>query len=257
MTEDSRGMLQRMIERTLAAYLAQVEKQYGGVAVGQRHLAAALQGFLTSPYLSKFVDEAYDKLMDMAAEELLRNERSDPFHRLMVHPLTEVLDDGRLSRDILPNYFSFIHLVLGDAEEELSARCTDICADLRKGADGSFSWDRFYADPRAKSILWAVLVRVAECFRRFDVRRDWFITLMQNRLQAVSLASNAFLPRTHGDNPRPFGLEEFKILFAALFAPVRRLTSAEHAIFREEFNAAPDQIFGRLFVQLTALGAPS
>jgi hypothetical protein len=253
MNNDTRTMLQRTVERTLAAYLAQVEKQYAGVAVGHHQLTTAMQAFLASTSLNGLLDGSYSQLMEMAADELLRHERADPFHRLMVHPLTEAFDADRLSRDILTNYFSFIHLVLGDAEADLTTRCAEVCADLRQAK--YFSWDEFYADLRAKCILWAVLGRIAESFRRFDARREWFISLMQNRFQAVSLAPNAFLPKPHSDQPHPFGAEQFNILFGDLFGPLRNLSPKETAAFRREFNAAPDQVFGPLFAHLTAQGA--
>jgi hypothetical protein len=255
MTDDSRTSLRRLAERVLDDYVAHICRQSGDGAVGRRQLAAAQQSFLASPGFAAFLDQAHGQLMDLAADEVLRNERTDAFHRLMAHPLTDAFDCGALSRDILPNYFSFIRLVLGDAQEDMSELCRRICNDLQAPGNPRFTWDAFYADARAKRVLWAALVRIAESFRRFDVRRDWFIAFMQNRPQAVSLAPNAFLPRHSSEDPKPFGAEEFNTLFGDLFGPLRRLPPADLAVFRQDFGGAPEQVLGRLFAALTAIGA--
>jgi len=174
-----------------------------------------------------------------------------------VHPLSAAFQDGLLSRDILPNYFSFIHLVMGDQMTALAARCIEICAELQREQATGHAWDAFYDDPRAEQVMWTVLVRISESFRRFDARRDWFIGLMQYTPQAVSIANNAFLPlhphAGHGapDKPRPpFALAEFNILFAALFAPLRQLSAIQQRRFEHDFGVPAERVFGPLLSHL-------
>ncbi|MDR3439247.1 hypothetical protein [Telmatospirillum sp.] len=257
MSANGRAALRQMVESLLFKYLRQVEDQSRGGPLDSRQLHQSAQAFLASPQLGRILADAHRDLLDAAEKELVRQKRGDPFYRLLTHPLTEPLNDGRLSRDMLVNYFSFLHLVLGDARDVLARRCAELLAEHRDPDPLAFSWDSFYNDPDAKLVLWAVLIRIAESFRRFDARREWFIGLMQNRPQAVSIASNAFLPRHSGtavDDPSSFGVTEFNVMFSCLFGGLRRLSPTDLAAFEKDFGTTPERAFAHLF---TALDEPA
>jgi hypothetical protein len=241
--------------RILGDFLRMVDERHRDSPVQASQLRALQQTYLASAQFAAVLHQAHSRLLDAAAHELLRQKRSDPFHRLLVHPFTEVLEDGRLSRDLLVNYFSLLHLVLGDARDRLSDQCSAILDELRDPDALAFSWDSFYQDSRAKQVLWQVLVRIAESFRRFELRREWFIGLMQNRPQAVSLGTSAFLPRHMSEPSQQFGVAEFNLMFGRLYAPLRDLSGAEAAAFERQFGASPEQLLGSFFAELEASGA--
>lgn len=218
-------------------------------------LSKHLHAYKGSPEFNNFLDRACKQLVDAAQQEAVRQKREDPFQRLVTHPMTEAFEAGELSREILPNYFSFLHLVLGDTRDTLTARCVTILRQLKEKEGLNFTWDLFYEDPRAKEVLWSVLVRVAESFRRFDARRDWFIALMQNRPQAISLGPNAFKPKPPSEESHPFGLREFAIMFNCLFQPLRKPTVAEAVLFERVCGARPEKLLGPIFAQLEAAAA--
>ena len=205
--------------------------------------------------MSQLLSQSHQRLLEAAEMELIRQRRGDPFQRLLAHPLSGLFAEGRLSRDVLVNYFSFLHLVLGDARDALTERCVAVVAELKEPDALDFSWDIFYDEPRSKIILWTVLARIAESFRRFDARRDWFIALMQHRSQAISLGPNAFVPRHPSDDPQAFGDEQFKLMFAALFGPLRDLSRQDSLAFERHFAVAPERLFGPLLNELDAAGA--
>lgn len=242
---------EQLLDRFVAATVGNA--QGGTLSTGQLHAAA--QTFKASPQFTLLIRQARDALSEALARELMREKNEDPFQRLLAHPMTEAFESGRLSRDILPNYFSFLHLVLGDTREALTATCTGILQELKKSAGASFTWDRFYDDGRAKQALWSVLVRIAETFRRFDARRDWFLSLMQNRPQAVSLGPNAFVPRPAADEPKPFGIDQFNVMFGCLFGPLRDLPPQDALSFRRNFGAPPEQLLAAFFTCLEESGA--
>ena len=252
MSAEGRAEMRRIAERMFADYLQLIEERHSTVATVPQ-LRAALDAYLGSPGFKVVLSKAHGRLLEAAALELLRQKRREPFPRLVVHPLAVAFSDERLSRDLLPGYFSFLHLVLGDAQDKMAAQCLDILSELRDHDPLGFSWDHFYEDPRAKLILWSVLARIAETFRRFDARRDWFIGLMQNRPHSVSLGPHAFqpLPRSDGET-KAFGAEEFAILFDVLFSPLRDLRPADLAAFQRSFGGAPEDVFGHLFANLAA-----
>lgn len=257
MTDWGRDDLRHFVGHVLDAFVAALDQKHGGkvVTVNElREVARALEG---STALDASIDATYRRVKDAAAHELVRNRRREPFKRLMCHPLTAALESGAIDRDILPSYFNFLHLVLGDETEALSRLCVTICKDERH--EDGVDWDAFYADERAKYVLWTALHRIAASFRRFDARREWFIGLMQNKQTALSLGSNAFVPLPAGEEPKephPFGAEEFKITFAAMFGPLRRLSIEDEAHFVEAIGEKPESAFGEMWANLERIGAP-
>jgi hypothetical protein len=101
-------------------------------------------------------------------------------------------------------------------------------------------------------VLWTVLVRIAETFKRFDPRRDWFIGLMQNTPHAVSLGSHVFIPKPrHEEDDQPhFGVAEFNLLFGALFRPLMRLEPRDDAAFTQLTGIPPVRLVQPLVEKL-------
>lgn len=256
MSSAGRAEMHRIVDRLLADFLRFVAERHQGASVDGEQLRQSARAYAVSPQLNQLLSDAHARLMGAAELELIWQRRGDPFQRLLAHPFSDHFVDGRLSRDMLSNYFSFLHLVLGDARDLLTEQCMTILSELKTPDALAFSWDSFYEDPRAKLILWTVLARIADSFRRFDARRDWFIGLMQHRSQAISIASNAFVPRLATEDPRGFGVEEFKIMFGALFGPLRNLSRADALAFERHFKATPEHIFGAILNELEAVGAP-
>lgn len=247
--------IRRIAEKLLSDYARFLDTRHRGQPLSAGLLGQAAREFLTSPDFTGQLPFIHQRLLDAAEEELLRRKRRDPFLRLMTHPMSRIFEEEQLSREILVNYFSFLHLVLGDMRDTLGRRSQEILEDLQKSDPLDFSWDNFYGDSRAKQVFWVVIVRIAESFRRFDARRDWFIGLMQNHPQAVSLGPNVFLPRQTPEEAPPFGKDEFNLMFGALFAPMRELSPGERLAFQRDFGAGVDQVLGTIFAELEASGA--
>jgi hypothetical protein len=255
MSASGRAEIRRVVDRLLDDFLRLVAERHHGAPVDGAQLQQAVHAFSGSPQLNLLLSEAHNRLLVAAEGELLRQKRGDPFQRLLAHPLAEHFSQERLSRDILYNYFAFLHLVLGDMRDAMTERCAKIVAELKGTDELDFSWDEFYDDPRSKLILWSVLARIAESFKRFDVRRDWFIGLMQHRSQSISIGPNAFVPRLPSEEQPVFGTTEFNMMFAALFGPLRDLAATDSLAFERHFGTSPAQLFGPLLRQLEESGA--
>ena len=241
MTHQGREELQKFAQTILGAFM---------VSIRREDLAEEAKAFLASDRCTELTNQFLGALVHAVAAEMTQERRGDSFHRLMVHPLTELLESEALSRTLLPNYFNFLHLVLGDQQDVLAGQCAEILAELRQ--DPHFTWDFFYDDPRAKAVLWGVLMRIAETFKRFEPRRDWFISLMQNRMHAVSIAPNAFVPLAHQeeDNKVTFGKPQFDLLFGALFRPLLRLSGPDDSAFARLLGAPPARLVAPLVEKL-------
>jgi hypothetical protein len=237
----------------LDALVTAVEQAAHGQPLSKRMLEDIVAGLKVSPGFDDFYRHCYRELMDIVENERLEQRRTNPFGRLVIHALGKLFDQGNITRDLLPNTFSFIHLVLGDEADIYGERCHDILKSLKDDLRDDFIWDAFYSDPRSKLILWHTLVRIAASFKRWDVRKDWFIKLMQYRPTTVSLGSNAFVTREHdaGDEHRVFGEREFCQFFHALFEPLKDLPPSDDVLFRKEFGADPHHLIGPFLVNLT------
>lgn len=255
MSAEGRGEIRRIAEKMILSFLQAAEQRHGARPVVIGELRDLLYSFADSPGFVALLKEAHARLLEAGAAELLRQQRGDPFQRLLVHPLGEAFASGGLSRDILPGYFSFLHLVLGDDKDSQTAICVELVAALTEPDPLMFSWDAFYGHPRAKAVLWSVLLRIADAFKRFDARRDWFIGLMQNRPQAVSIGPQAFVSRPATEEAHPFGLAEFKLLFGCLYRPLRHLTGADSEAFTRLAGGPPEMVLDRFLRDLASTGA--
>jgi hypothetical protein len=212
-----------------------------------RKVAEALKA---SPDFDALFDRAFTDVQNQALSHALAQahdaQRVELFHRVMTHPLDPLLDAEVISRDALPNFFNFLRLVLGDAVDEFQQRCVDAHDEIKANAGENFTWEMLYADNRAKLVLYEVLARIADAFKRFDARKDWFIGLMQYSPTTIGVASNVFVP-----NPKAgkwvFGEAEFTKMFQHLFQPVRRLSQRDHELFATKLGRTPDEVFQPLF----------
>lgn len=237
----------------LDAFIRAIEQTHADkpISAGElRRVAEALKG---SADFDALYARAYQELQSQALAHALAIEhdaqRVEMFHRVVTHPLDELLDNEVIARDALPNFFTFLRLVLGDEVDAFQARCVDAHDELKVAAGENFTWDMLYADDRAKLVLYEVLARIADAFKRFDARKEWFIGLMQYAPTTIGVASNVYVP-----NPKAktwsFGPDEFTQMFQHLFRPVRTMNAADKALFTQKLGRAPEDTFTPLFRQI-------
>ena len=232
--------LRDVTNRILESIMVAVGQEARGGTVSKTQLAEIFERFMASPDYLPFYDDAYQDLAAEVPGSTVDCRRVDAFGRLLVQPLIGLFESEAFEREILPNFFSFLHLVLGDDEDRFGEECRAIVDQIRQDAKDRFAWDMYYQDPRSIRIYWRVLVRIASLFRRWDLRKEWFLKLMQYTPSTASLGPMAFQVREPGAHnaaaPMVFGEAEFRRLFAALFDGFARMTAAEHAAFRDEFG---------------------
>ena len=252
MTGRGPGHLRKTTNVVLDALVQAAEQALHGHALDMHTLEALVNGLKVSTAFDDFYHRSYREMMEVVEGEKREQRRTNAFGRLMHHPLSHLFTDGSLDRVLIPNIFSFLHLVLGDEEEVYAERCAAIVAALKEDLGDHFTWDAFYDDPEAKVVLWKVLVQISASFKRYDLRKDWFIKLMQYRPTTVSLASNAFMTREHDPSEEPihFGEREFCIFFHAMFDPLQNLSAKEEVAFKAEFGTDPHHLIGGFLVNL-------
>lgn len=233
--------------------LVKERASHGQVSIADlEKVAGALSAASSSPLATLF--ESSEKTCFAQHEmEIIKRMRSDAFGRLLVHRFAPLLEDGTVARSLLPNFFSAIKMILGDEElQRLQDEAATVVGDLK--SDGPFSWDEFYGMPAALDIVDRALVRISRAFRRFEMRRDWFVKLMAHNPSSVSLGSNVFLPIKR--EAATFGEAEFFALMKALFRDVRpgRIDARRQKAITDRFGEPPAKIFAPLFDGLAACG---
>src|SRR5271155_5266793 len=125
MSTKGHGELHRFAQSMVGAFLLSLD------GLTQSLLREPAKEFLASERCASLVDQFVQILAQEMATELAHERRADPFCRLLCHPLTDLLASGALARSLLGNYFSFLHLVLGDAQDEMTTKCQAIVDEIK------------------------------------------------------------------------------------------------------------------------------
>lgn len=249
MTNRGPRQLRETANTLLDAFIRAVEQADAGGKLSLADLTRVADALKASPELEPIYERAYAEIASGVLHESQEAQRVEVFHRLMTHPLDPLLDAGELSRDALPNFFNFLRLVLGEEVDTLQGACVAVHDALKAKFGEAFTWDMFYTDDRAKLIFYRVLARIAETFKRFEPRRDWFISVMQYTPATIGVAHNVFVPNK-GRESYVFGEAEFKRMFRRLFEPVKKMCEADRALFERELGTSPDTAFAQFFREL-------
>lgn len=249
MTDRGPRQLRETANTLLDAFIRAVEQADAGGKLSLADLTRVADALKASPELEPIYERAYAEIASGVMQQAQEAQRVEVFHRLMTHPLDPLLDAGELSRDALPNFFNFLRLVLGEEVDTLQEQSVALHDELKAKFGDAFTWDMVYTDERAKLILFRVLARIAETFKRFEPRRDWFISVMQYTPASIGVAHNVFVPNK-GRESYVFGEAEFRRMFRHLFAPVKSMSEADRALYEREFGASPDAAFAALLREL-------
>jgi len=252
MGEQGPAYLRKVTNDVLDALVIAAERASSGRPLSVALLEEVVSGLKGSAAFDDFYRRSYAEITELVGADDINQRRANAFGRLMIHPFDPLFEAGELDRELIGNLFSFLHMVLGDEAEAHAARCRDILATLRDELGTSFSWEAFFDDPDIRLIEWQVLLHVADLFKRFDVRKDWFIKLMHHRQNTVSVASNAFYAIEHDAVAEPitFGEREFSLIFHAWFDPLESLSPRDDLAFRRAFGGAPRARIGAFLTHL-------
>jgi hypothetical protein len=230
-------------------------------------------------YVSKFIggvggplEAFYKKMSDewnqVYVRGILLKKRKHAFYRLIVHNFSVLFkaenvgqtDPNGLSRDNLPAFITAIKLILGDeviaAHEE---QCGKIVEDLKTKFGDTKSWhtlwDEFYDDPRSQAINVRSLYMIAAYFKRWDIRKQWFIQVMNHDQVTIGLASNAYvvIEGRSGTNAGKFTEIKFQILMQQLFTMINpQSIKPEHKkLLRDEFGGEFVPVLSNLYYNIS------
>ncbi len=229
---------------------AEAEADRLGGSIGPAEIARIAEAMKASGEMDNFYRAVFSQIVSTIVDAQNLNRRVNAFGRLVVHPLSDFFQSQQLDRGMLHNFFFFVHSLVGDEETEWNAQCTGIVEEMRARRGEAFSWDEFYADPRAQAIFWQVLVKVAHAFKRFDTRREWFFRIMQHKQTSISISATKYVQIGDGLDVAQFTKADFLTVFDNLFAPVRNLAPEAAARFEAATGKSPVAAFEDFFHEL-------
>jgi len=201
--------------------LKSVAKNKGGALIIKNAKALNAEFNHEKEALKAIIDRSFEDYVKTHEQAVLNLSREHPFNRLIVSKFAHLFkedheiigEDDDFSRRILPGFFWAMNMMLGqDVFEKLEERTELIVKRLSEGRELEFSWEEVYNDGEGKDLILDALVAMAIHFEDFDRRAEWFINLVNDRLNPVTEDENPEL-RTWA-----FTEEGFKELLRALFS---------------------------------------
>lgn len=213
---------------------------------------------LSGPFKAFYAHSARNCLGSAKAVELDRR-RTNALARIILQPVEWLFDDPQagLSRVVLPQLVDALRMMLGcDLHESLQQRAAAV-AHAHRDRNGVTDWTAAIAGDEARAISLEALVALADRFRRFDLRKDWFLLFLNTNPATSAVAPNAFVVRSVEERSRhkQIGDAQFSALMGALFSSVHpgKFAEASAIAFTRQFRRPPEAVFGHLFVELAAI----
>jgi len=196
------------IESACASSLGTILTGFVGILrerAAQGHLAPADLDHALNAFLRGENLDAAARLCAHAIEETTAEHvKGDAFGRLLVLPFAKLLDHG-FPRTRLRSFFEAVRTIVGtDAMEQAEAACGDAAARLLLERGHKFAWDDLYVDPTARAAADRVLALIAKSFSpNWQKRLDWFATILNHDIHAISTGSHAFVVVDGGEPQQP------------------------------------------------------
>ncbi len=237
-----------MLDAFVKTVEAEVERLGG--KIGPDDVEKIAEAMKVSGEMDNFYRAVFQQIVSTIVDAQNLNRRVNSFGRLVVHPLSDFFQSQQLDRGMLHNFFFFIHSLVGEEETEWNAQCATIVDEIRERVGQAFTWDDFYGDPRAQVIFWKVLVKIAQAFKRFDTRREWFFKIMQHKQTSISISPNKYVQIGDGLDVAQFTKADFLTVFDNLFSPVRNLPMEAVVRFEAATGLTPKAAFDSFFHDL-------
>ncbi len=209
---------------------------------------AATPGPLSGTYVA-----AHASCVTAFAHDQVLQQRRNALGRLLVKPFARLFDDpaAGVERAHLGQFFEAVKILLGaDKYDQLDRICQDIVADPAQGT--SQPWEAFYVDPRSEAVFEQVLVDVVRAFQRFDIRREWFLTIMNHNAAYQSTGSRSFVRKGREENTAAyFGPRQLDLVLGCMFAVLRQGAGLRGQDFQRRQGIGVEALCGPMMLHLT------
>lgn len=189
-----------------------------------RRLATAFQE--QQKMMAPIYRRSFDDCHRARKQREFDDKRNDHLGRLLVRLISDhfvenggkPLEEGGLSRRIVPGLLSVLELALGaDVLTEYRQTGQDIVDRVLEATGDEFEWEDYFDDGEAQMLLAKVLIDLAVSFDDYEKRRDWVLQVINTALQHEQVADGEV---------ENWAFEEihFQGLVEALFRPIMAAT---------------------------------
>jgi hypothetical protein len=226
----SRALAETVVTSIVDRLTAEAQRRGGYLSVADigalsqefRHKAESLQAVFEKSF------EDYVRVRERAVWD---QKREFPFDRQIVKKFTHLfpspgglsLEDGAVSRRILPGFFLGMNLMLGEEKiEEYQDACRAVVDRLKAARGQKFSWKDVQGDKQIDDITVDAVVAISLHFAALDKRAEWFVELINAHLAPPDAGRE-------GEAAINWQMtaEVFWTFLHALFSDARRLMSTE------------------------------
>lgn len=211
-------------------------------------LLAAAPGPLSGAYVA-----AHASCATAFAHDQILQQRRNALGRLLVKSFASLFDNpaSGVERAHLGQFFEAIKIILGaDTYERLGQACQDIVADLAQGE--SLPWEVFYVDARAGELFERVLIDVVRAFQRFEIRRDWFLTIMNHNAAYQSIGRSSFVRKGREESTVAyFGPRQLDLVLGCMFVGLRDCSDQRRQDFLRRQGIGVEALCGPMMLHLT------
>ncbi|WP_135080365.1 hypothetical protein [Terasakiella sp. SH-1] len=197
------------------------------------------------------VHEKYcDKLFERCSEQIRRSMQKTPrvnvYGRIVAQPFETLLnrDPVVIATAQLNNFFHAIEVILGRAKyEHLMEDSLRLMERISRDRGSKFTYYDLYISDECWEIRWDSFMALAGFFTKFNIRKDWFIRMMQ---------SDTHNPG-HGIGAYPFTDYQFKEMMMCIFREFTNLSDEQRVIFEKRYNQKERDDLSKFLANIAAL----
>lgn len=184
---------------------------------------------------------------------MFNNKRTNYVGRIVIKTFEHLLEQpNSIKRKHIKPFINTLQLILGDENfNTFQTQCTAIMNSI----DTNNSWVEFYQNTEVLLILEKIQIIFAQTFKRFDARKNWFMIVMNNNPNTISISSNGFISSDEHSTKESQDFSEihFNQIMKALFMNVypSKITHQYEIEFFKRWNRTPQEVFGPLIVELS------
>ena len=224
--DQSRALAETVIESLIDRLKAEARKRGGTLSLADiEDLSAEMEK--KAEALQVVFQHSFEEYVQSRERATWAKARRFPFDRVMVQKFVKLfsdqgnltLEEGGLSRRVLPGFFLAINKMIGAGHVEDLQKRMQVVVDRYPSPDGSgdADWYKVYEDPDAIDLLNEGLIAMTPHFDDIERRSRWFCHVV-----------NTALAPAHDDAPREehewqMNDRAFTNMFEALFEPLHPL----------------------------------
>ncbi|SCA58184.1 hypothetical protein MTBPR1_90031 [Candidatus Terasakiella magnetica] len=225
--------------------LAKQQAHEGQVSLDALDFVA--QAIQTDPAVrEKYCDKQFERCSQQVRQSMQKTPRINVYGRIVSQPFETLLnrDPVVLATPQLTNFFHAIEALLGRAQyETLMETSLRLMERISQEKGNKFTYYDLYVDKECWNIRWDSFMALAGFFSKFNIRKDWYIRVMQSD------------PHTPGQGvgQYPFSDFQFKQQMMCIFKEFTNLSDDERKVFEKRYSEKQRNDLSKFLANVAAI----